>query len=395
MSTDALRDDDVVEEVTPITDRVAAPTPRTVLELRDFSVDYGLEGRAVRAVDGVDLHLERSKVLGVAGESGSGKSTLVYGFTRLLRAPAVISGGSAVFNLGPARDGGPDEFVDLVQADESTLRGVRWSQISVVIQSALNALNPVVRVGHLFDQVFRAHRRDMSKAERRARSIELLTLVGLDEDRLERFPHELSGGQRQRIMIALALALDPQLVIMDEPTTALDVVVQREILTRMSELRAELGFSIVFITHDLSLLLEMADQIAVVYAGKVIEFSPAEDVYQAPLHPYTEGLLGSFPSLVGPRRELVGLVGSPPDLRRLPSGCSYHERCPLAAALCAEKAPELVTAGGRSVACHFRSPVPGPAGPDGHGEPASAGALSPVLEARGSGEPEGSEGHDG
>lgn len=353
MSTDALEDDDVAEEMTTLATPVAVPTPRTVLELRDFSVDYGLEDRAVRAVDGVDLHLERSKVLGVAGESGSGKSTLVYGFTRLLRAPAVISGGSALFNLGPARDGGPDEFVDLVQADESTLRGVRWSQISVVIQSALNALNPVVRVGHLFDQVFKAHRRDMSKAERRARSIELLTLVGLNEDRLQRFPHELSGGQRQRIMIALALALDPQLVIMDEPTTALDVVTQREILNKLADLRARFGFAMIFITHDLSLLVELADEIVVMYAGRLVERASARLLYESPRHPYTLGLLDSFPPMHGERVELAGIPGSPPDLSQLPDGCAFHPRCPYAMARCANERPPLARLGDeeRSVAC--------------------------------------------
>jgi peptide/nickel transport system ATP-binding protein len=196
----------------------------------------------------------------------------------------------------------------------------------------------------------------MSKEERLERARELVRLVGIPERLLFAYPHQLSGGMRQRIMIAMALALRPEIVIMDEPTTALDVVVQREILTRMSELRAELGFSVVFITHDLSRLLELADTIAVMYAGKIVEQAPADDLYRMPLHPYSEGLLGSFPSLVGPRVELVGLAGSPPDLRRVPPGCTYHERCQLAQEVCRREIPPLVSSGARSVACHFRSP---------------------------------------
>jgi peptide/nickel transport system ATP-binding protein len=336
-----------------------------ILEITDFCVDYGVDASAVRAVDGVDLHLDRSKVLGVAGESGSGKSTLVYGFTRLLRAPAVITGGTALFNVGPAREGGADEFIDLIAADEATLRGVRWTQISVVIQSALNALNPVVRVHTLFDQVFKAHRREMSRAERRARAIELLELVGLNEDRLQRFPHELSGGQRQRVMIALALALDPKLVIMDEPTTALDVVTQREILGELAELRARFGFAMIFITHDLSLLVELADEIVVMYAGRLVERAHARVLYDAPRHPYTLGLLNSFPPMHGERRELTGIAGSPPDLSDLPGGCAFHPRCAYAMGRCATERPPLAKLGGedRYVACWLHvddahAPVP-------------------------------------
>jgi peptide/nickel transport system ATP-binding protein len=338
-------------------DAMSPPSPSAVneriLEVKDFSVDYGVDAGAVRAVDGVSFHLDRSKVLGVAGESGSGKSTLVYGFTRLLRAPAVITGGTALFNIGPSSEGGPDEFIDLLAANESALRGVRWTQISVVIQSALNALNPVVRVGSLFDQVFKAHRHGMSKAERRARAAELLGLVGLDQDRLQRFPHELSGGQRQRVMIALALALDPKLVIMDEPTTALDVVTQREILGELAQLRARFGFAMIFITHDLSLLVELADEIAVMYAGRLVERAGARALYDAPRHPYSLGLLNSFPPMHGERQELTGIPGSPPDLSDLPSGCAFHPRCPYVMERCVTESPPLAVLDdeARSVAC--------------------------------------------
>ncbi|MGC1239377.1 MAG: ABC transporter ATP-binding protein [Acidimicrobiales bacterium] len=354
MSTDALK-----RPAAPsvIADASSPPSghlkSERVLEIKGLCVDYGVDASAVRAVDDVDLHIDRSKVLGVAGESGSGKSTLVYGFTRLLRAPALITGGTAMFNVGAASEGGPDEFIDLITADEAALRRVRWTQISVVIQSALNALNPVVRVGSLFDQVFKAHRREMSKANRRARATELLELVGLTQDRLQRFPHELSGGQRQRVMIALALALDPQLVIMDEPTTALDVVTQREILGELAELRARFGFAMIFITHDLSLLVELADEIVVMYAGRLVERASARALYDAPRHPYTLGLLNSFPPMHGERHELTGIPGTPPDLSDLPGGCAFHPRCPYAMERCTKERPPLASLGeeGRYVAC--------------------------------------------
>ncbi len=322
-----------------------------ILDVRNFSVDYGWGENAVRAVDDVDLHLDRSTVLGIAGESGSGKSTLVYAITRLLRAPGVIRGGEARFNLGSVDEG--EHVIDLVNASERELRSVRWSSISIVLQSALSALNPVVRVGSQFEQVLKTHRREMSKHDRRARAAALLTMVGLDEDRLDRFPHELSGGQRQRIMIALALALDPQLVIMDEPTTALDVVTQREIISELFELRAKFGFAMIFITHDLSLLTELADEIVVMYAGALVERASARELYESPRHPYTLGLLNSFPPMHGERTELTGIPGSPPDLAHLPTGCSFHPRCPFAMARCAIETPPLIEieGSGRSVAC--------------------------------------------
>ncbi|HEY1825310.1 MAG TPA: ABC transporter ATP-binding protein [Acidimicrobiales bacterium] len=360
MSTDALatnRNASPPSGVSATSD--AASTPQVmgtrILDVKDFSVEYGWGEGAVRAVDHVDLHLERSKVLGIAGESGSGKSTLVYGFTRLLRAPGVITGGEAYFNLGDSQ--GTEEVLDLIGANERELRQVRWSHISVVLQSALNALNPVVRVGSQFEQVLKTHRGGLSRKERRARAEHLLSLVGLDPDRLARYPHELSGGQRQRIMIALALAVDPQLVIMDEPTTALDVVTQREIISELYELRARFGFAMIFITHDLSLLVELADEIVVMYAGRLVERATALELYEAPRHPYTLGLLNSFPPMHGERTELTGIPGSPPDLSDLPSGCSFHPRCPYAMERCSRETPPLVNTGetDRSVACWLHS----------------------------------------
>jgi len=357
----------------------------TVLEIENFCVDYGWGENAVRAVNDVTLSVRRSRVLGIAGESGSGKSTLVYAVTRLLRSPGVIAGGSArlTFDDSSASDT-KRRTVDLMAASASELRSIRWSQVSIVLQSALNALNPVLRIGHEFDEVLKTHRRDMNKAQRRARAAELLGLVGLNDDRLSRFPHELSGGQRQRIMIALALALDPQLVIMDEPTTALDVVTQREIVNELAQLRARFGFSMIFITHDLSLLVELADDIAVMYAGNVVEWAPASDLYTTPRHPYTLGLLNSSPPLSGERRELVGIAGSPPDLSQPLSGCSFHNRCPYALERCSHDVPELRVLDDtvRKVACWLHETpdtVPAPLRP---GSPRAAASNDTPVTAR-------------
>jgi peptide/nickel transport system ATP-binding protein len=345
-----------MEEFANARERNLAPlTSRSefVLEVSNFSVDYGVGESMVRAVNDVTLNLSRSKVLGIAGESGSGKSTLVYAMTRLLRAPGVISGGEVVLNITSNVEGVADSSIDLVTANEKELRKVRWSHVSIVLQSALSALNPVLRIGREFDEVLKTHRSKMKKSERRNRAVELLKMVGLSEDRLDRFPHELSGGQRQRVMIAIALALDPELVIMDEPTTALDVVTQREIINELNELRSRFGFAMIFITHDLSLLVELADEIAVMYAGAIVERANASELYESPRHPYTLGLLNSFPPLHGARSELVGIPGSPPDLAALPAGCSFAPRCPYVMDRCHHDTPPLMTLNesDRSVAC--------------------------------------------
>jgi peptide/nickel transport system ATP-binding protein len=346
---------DVSEIPAPSVGPLSTPT-NNVLEISDFCVDYGTGDEMVRAINHVSLQLPRSTVLGIAGESGSGKSTLVYAMTRLLRAPGMISGGSVLLN-SPGEDGGVASSLDLVTANESELRKIRWSHISIVLQSALSALDPVQRISKEFGEVLKTHRPDMSKAQRHARAVELLTMVGLNEDRLQRYPHELSGGQRQRIMIALALALEPELVIMDEPTTALDVVTQREILNELRELRSKFDFAMIFITHDLSLLVELADEILVMYAGEIVEQARAKDLYEAPRHPYTLGLLNSFPPMHGARRELTGIPGSPPDLSDLPAGCNFSPRCPFVMARCHVEAPPLLPLGeeGRRAACWLHS----------------------------------------
>jgi peptide/nickel transport system ATP-binding protein len=335
-----------------------APVQRSVedivLDIRGLSVDYGIGPNAVHAVANVDLTVRRGEVLGIAGESGSGKSTLVYAITRLLRDPGVIVGGEATFYSRPDPSMDPSP-VDLLADDKAIIRSVRWSEIAVVFQSALNSLNPVFTIGTLIDDVLKAHEPQRSKRDRRARAAELLDMVGIGADRLRSYPHELSGGMRQRVMIALSIALHPQLLIMDEPTTALDVVIQREILEQLMDLRERLGFTVIFITHDLSLLIELADTIAVMYAGEIVERAPAQALFRAPRHPYTYGLLNSFPSLHGPRIAMTGIKGSPPDLRHVPSGCPFHPRCAHAMPECASEHPPVLRLhdgfGARDVSC--------------------------------------------
>jgi peptide/nickel transport system ATP-binding protein len=252
--------------------------------------------------------------------------------------------------------------VDLLAADKAVIQSVRWSEIAVVFQSAMHALNPVLTIGVLIDDVLKAHEPDMSRADRRARIEELLELVGIGADRRRSYPHELSGGMRQRVMIALAIALNPQLLIMDEPTTALDVVIQREILEQLMDLRERFGFTVIFITHDLSLLIELADTIAVMYAGTIVEKAPAQELFRSPRHPYTRGLLTSFPSLHGPRVTMTGIKGSPPDLRHVPPGCPFHPRCANALPECSVTPPPRIIERAREVRCvlhdgHHEVPV--------------------------------------
>ncbi|GAA3218704.1 ABC transporter ATP-binding protein [Dactylosporangium siamense] len=308
---------------------------RPLLEIKNLDVDYGLGDEAVKAVRDVSLTIHRGEVVGLAGESGSGKSTLAYGVTRLLPPPGVVSNGSVVYH---PPTGDP---YDVLNLSHHELRKYRWAETSIVFQGAMNSLNPVHKVSVQLMDAIKAHEPTSSKASRLARAKELLRLVGIAEDRLEAYPHQLSGGMRQRVMIGMALALEPQLVIMDEPTTALDVVMQRQILGQLVELRERLGFSVLFITHDLSLLVEFSDRIAIMYGGRIVEEAPSAAIYRDPKHPYSEGLLRSFPALRGARRELTGIPGSPPDLRGMPTGCSFHPRCPKAFEPCSTDLPIL------------------------------------------------------
>jgi len=269
-----------------------------VLTARDVSIEYEVDP-PVKAVRNVSLTLNRGEILGLAGESGCGKTTLAYGLNRLLKAPALMTSGEIVFH-----DRGGDD-IDIVGLGQEQLRAFRWDKVSMVFQGAMNSLNPVISVKAQIHDIFDTHRPGMRRAEKKARAEELLRLVGVDPARLTSFPHELSGGMRQRMMIAMALALDPQVMIMDEPTTALDVVVQRGIIREIMRLREELGFAVIFITHDLPMLIEISDRIAVMLQGEIVEQGTAEQIYRDPQHEYTRKLLGSFPSLRGERGGFV------------------------------------------------------------------------------------------
>jgi oligopeptide/dipeptide ABC transporter ATP-binding protein len=316
-----------------------------ILDVRELKVDYLSGSARTPAVDDVSFTLRRGEVLGIAGESGSGKSTLAYAIARMHKPPARISDGQIIYT-------NPDgSTVDVLGMSDAELREFRWEELSIVLQSAMHALNPILRIGVQIEDVIIAHRPQMSSQERAARILELLAIVGIPADRANSYPHELSGGMRQRAMIAVGLALDPEIIVMDEPTTALDVVIQRQIIEKIVELKDKLGFSVIFITHDLSLLIELSDTIAVMYGGKIVEKAAADEFYRNAQHPCSRGLLNSFPTLGGPKRELTGIPGSPPDLRRLPDGCAFQPRCPVAVDECRSTMPPLYRIGSSEAAC--------------------------------------------
>lgn len=287
-----------------------------LLEIRNLNAGYVKQGQEVRAVRDVSLTLEQGEFLGLAGESGCGKSTLANAITGLLMKPGQVFSGEVLF-----------EGENLFTKSEEELRQMRWKDFSIVMQASMNVLNPVMRIRDQFYDTIKAHTdiRDRDQLEQIAQ--EMFKLVNIAPQYLDAYPHQLSGGMKQRVVIAIALCLRPKLVIMDEPTTALDVVVQRAILQQIDQLRRELNFSVIFITHDLSLLVEIADSIAIMYAGQIVEKAPASELYNNPLHPYSGGLMNSFPPLMGKRQRLHGIPGNPPDLAKLTVGCPFYERC--------------------------------------------------------------------
>ena len=317
------------------------PAGRTgmVLEVRDLSVEYIMERGTVLAVDEVSFDLAAGEFIGIVGESGCGKSTLLFAIAQLLTPPAAITGGSVTF-LGR----------NMVGLTDRELAAVRWKDLSVVMQSAMNALNPVKSIGAQFADAMRAHG-VVSKAQIADRSAEVLRMVGIDPIHLKSYPHQLSGGMRQRSMIAMAMLFTPDLVIMDEPTSALDVVAQRSLMVQIKELQEELGFAIIFVTHDMSLVSHFSDRLMVMYGGVVAEFGATRRVFDTPLHPYSVGLLEAFPSIRGPRVPLTGIPGSPPNLASIPPGCRFAPRCPKVMARCEVEPPPLYEVGSTLVRC--------------------------------------------
>jgi oligopeptide/dipeptide ABC transporter ATP-binding protein len=343
----------------PLPKQADPDAPLLVVEnLRTY---FTLSSGIVKAVDGVSFELHDGEALGIAGESGCGKTTTALSLLRLLPPNArVVEGSVKLFGI------------DLAQKSENALRRYRWREISVIFQGAMNALNPVQRVG---DQVAEpiVERLGLPKAEAKRRARELLEMVGIARDRAADYPHQLSGGMRQRAMIAMALACDPAIVIGDEPTTALDVMVQAQILELLERLREELGLSLILITHDLSVIAETCDRVMVMYAGRVAEEGPVRTIFSGPRHPYTQMLLAAIPNLDSDKRLLATIPGSPPDLRTPPPGCRFNPRCPMAMEVCREVVPpEVRYADGVRVACHLYPP-----GGDGARRPI------PVLELTG------------
>jgi len=330
-----------------------------LLDVQHLRVEYATENRPAVAVDDVSFSVGEGEFVAVVGESGCGKSTLLFALARLLSPPAAITHGSVEFR-----------GQNLVTMTEKQLNVLRWRDFSVVMQSAMNALNPVASVGAQLADAMAAHGK-YTKTEIAERSVEVLRLVGIDPIHLSSHPHQLSGGMRQRAMIAMALLFTPDLVIMDEPTSALDVVAQRALMVQIRQLQSQLGFAVIFVTHDMSLVSHFSDQLLVMYAGQVVEAGPTRDVFDHPAHPYSRGLLDAFPSIRGPRVPLTGIPGSPPDLSRLPAGCSFQPRCPVSVDACVTTRPPLYPVGPALSRCLLNAPAPVSA-------PASSRASSPA-----------------
>jgi peptide/nickel transport system ATP-binding protein len=317
----------------------SVPPQGPLLEVRDLSVEYVLERGVINAVDHVSLDLGAGEFLAIVGESGCGKSTLLFAVAQLLFPPAAITSGSVTFRGR-----------NLVGLTETDLSAIRWKDMSVVMQSAMNALNPVLSVGAQFRDAMRAHG-VTSKDQIAQRSEEVLRMVGIDTVHLGSYPHQLSGGMRQRAMIAMAMLFTPDLIIMDEPTSALDVVAQRSLMAQIKDLQRQFGFAVIFVTHDMSLVSHFSDRLMVMYAGQVSEVGRTRQVFDAPKHPYTVGLMDAFPSIRGPRTPLVGIPGSPPDLARPIEGCRFAPRCPKVFARCKTEPPPLYLVEGVDVRC--------------------------------------------
>lgn len=314
-----------------------------VLELENVSVAYDSQAGMVQAVNDVSLKIYENTIVGLIGESGSGKSTLGNAIMRLMKNNAILTNGT-IKVMGK----------DVYKMNKNELRKFRWSQMSMVFQSAMNALNPVLTIEAQIIDVFTSHNRNMTKAEARRKAVELMEIVSIDPSHLKSYPHELSGGMRQRVVIAIAIALDPKLVIMDEPTTALDVVVQRSILDKIREIQKIKKFAILFISHDFSLVSELASEVAIMYAGRFVEVTDSRSLNNIEKHhPYTQGLINAIPHLTEEDVTIEGIPGNPPDLVELPSGCAYHPRCPFAMDICKTEMPGKWKVENRDIECHL------------------------------------------
>lgn len=323
--------------------RISTGLEAPILSVRGLEAEYRTGRGPAKAVCDVSFDILPNEIFGLAGESGSGKSTMAHAVTRLLKPPGYITAGSINFM-----------DTDLLMLDSESLRDFRWRHASIVPQAAMNALNPVMTIGDQIVDAILAHE-PIVKAQAREHALDLLQLVGISSERIDSYPHQLSGGMRQRAVIAIALSLHPELIILDEPTTALDVVMQRQIMEEIQALQKKLAFSILYITHDLSLLVEFAHRIAIMYAGEIVEIAPSQQIFQSPKHPYTIRLMNSFPAISGPRQRLVSIPGAPPDLVSPPTGCRFHPRCSEAIAGTCQTITPVLRQVGRDhlAACHL------------------------------------------
>ncbi len=310
-----------------------------LLEVKNLHVYYYTRRGVVRAVEGISFQLDRAEIMGIVGESGSGKSTLGLAIMNLVPSPGRIVGGSIIL-----------EGKDLTKMSEKELRKVRGKEVAMVFQDPMTSLDPLMRIGDQIVETILAHE-DLSKEEARKRALELLEEVGISKDRFNDYPHQLSGGMRQRVMIAMAVSLNPKLIIADEPTTALDVIVQDQIMELFSKLRDEFGVAIILISHDLALELEVSDKIGVMYAGWLVELSSSRELAENPLNPYTRELLKAIPNVELKEQKLVSIPGSPPDLHDPPHGCRFHPRCPDAMEVCYREEPPTKVVDERLVKC--------------------------------------------
>ncbi len=321
-----------------------------LLSIKDLNIWYSTDRGEARAVNGLDLGIERGEIFGLAGESGCGKSTLITGIMRLTKLPAHIKSGEAVFHYANA---GKYRVVDLLALSANEMRELRWRNISYIPQSAMNVLNPVLKIEDQIIDAVRTHSK-ITKKQAQVRIADQLEMVGLSKSVAKMFPHELSGGMKQRVTIAAATVLKPDLLIADEPTTALDVNVQRIILQELIDIREKLGLTILYVTHDMAVHAEIADRIGIMYAGLIVETGHATDVLGQPLHPYSKALVDSIPEIGGERKRIEGLPGAVPSPLEWPSGCAFHPRCSRVMDTCREKRPVLrEVVPGRMVACHL------------------------------------------
>lgn len=317
---------------------------KPLLQIKQVCVDYVTEKGNARAVNNVSLDIYPGETVGLAGESGCGKSTLAFAISNLHSAPALISDGEILF-----------ENRNILTMSDAELRDFRWRETAMVFQSAMNSLNPVITIGEQLMDVVLAHEK-VTKKQAYAKGEELLETVGIHASRMNSYPHQLSGGMRQRVVIAIALILRPKLIIMDEPTTALDVVVERDIMDELFQLKEKFGFAILFISHDLGLMGEIADRIGIMYAGKLVELGNSEDILYDAKHPYTRGLVSSFPTIHGPKTRLEGIPGNPLNLLETPQGCYFQARCAQCEDQCRTQSPKfkpLSYRTDRAVACHL------------------------------------------